>query len=311
MDKPTDLPVWDENETNAIEPAQSRQDDGWLAPAGVPEKPPFQYFNWWQNNVYKWINYFFGVDAASKNAISGLVPSNNSGNPNTHIDISIGAAKNSSGDKALELLAATVKDLSNTFVAGSGNGGLYTAGGLSADTDYYGFIIEKDSDASIDFYYDISINAANIPVGYTAYRLADAFKSDSSGFIPQWKTKEIAGNIYREAKVISPLRSGSSVTGRQLLTCDIPAGLEVMVHVNGHALRTTTSCATWIRTVDFTDVLPSLGPASDLGVRNAVDSISFVYKDVLSDVNAQIAYRSSTAGQTLIITQAGYTLIRN
>ncbi len=55
MTKPSDLPVWDENETNANQPNQARQDDGWLAPGGVPEKPPFQYFNWWQNNVFKWL----------------------------------------------------------------------------------------------------------------------------------------------------------------------------------------------------------------------------------------------------------------
>lgn len=55
MTKPSDLPVWDENETNANEPDASRQADGWLAPGGIPEKPPFQYFNWWQNNVFKWI----------------------------------------------------------------------------------------------------------------------------------------------------------------------------------------------------------------------------------------------------------------
>lgn len=57
MAKPTDLPIWDTNETNAIEPPTSRQDDGWLAPVGIPEKPPYQWFNWWMNNVYKWINF--------------------------------------------------------------------------------------------------------------------------------------------------------------------------------------------------------------------------------------------------------------
>lgn len=56
-DKPTVLPIWDTAETNVIAPDAAHQLDGWLAPGGVPEKPPFQNFNFWQNNVYKWAAY--------------------------------------------------------------------------------------------------------------------------------------------------------------------------------------------------------------------------------------------------------------
>lgn len=55
MAKPTVLPIWDTDETNSIEPDASHKLDGWLAPGGVPEKPPFQSFNFWQNAVYKWL----------------------------------------------------------------------------------------------------------------------------------------------------------------------------------------------------------------------------------------------------------------
>lgn len=56
MAKPTIIPEWDTTEANSIEPDQDHKDQGWLAPGGVPEKPPFQTFNHWQNNTYKWIN---------------------------------------------------------------------------------------------------------------------------------------------------------------------------------------------------------------------------------------------------------------
>lgn len=55
MAKPTILPIWDTDETNSIEPDVDHKLDGWLAPGGLPEKPPFQTFNFWQNAVYKWI----------------------------------------------------------------------------------------------------------------------------------------------------------------------------------------------------------------------------------------------------------------
>lgn len=55
MAKPTILPIWDTDETNSIEPDSDHKLDGWLNPGGLPEKPPFQTFNFWQNAVYKWI----------------------------------------------------------------------------------------------------------------------------------------------------------------------------------------------------------------------------------------------------------------
>lgn len=57
MTKPTVLPLWDINETSMVAPGTDRTDDGWKVPAGIPEKPPYQVFNHWQNNVYKWLNY--------------------------------------------------------------------------------------------------------------------------------------------------------------------------------------------------------------------------------------------------------------
>jgi len=56
MAKPTKLPEWDETEVNSVEPNATHKAEGWLAPAGVPEKPPYQSFNWWQNSVWKWLN---------------------------------------------------------------------------------------------------------------------------------------------------------------------------------------------------------------------------------------------------------------
>lgn len=56
MAKPTILPIWNTDETNSIEPDAAHKLDGWLAPGGIPEKPPFQSFNFWQNAVWKWLN---------------------------------------------------------------------------------------------------------------------------------------------------------------------------------------------------------------------------------------------------------------
>jgi len=55
---PGTLPEWDATEVNAVEPDATHKAQGWLAPGGIPEKPPFQTFNYWMNSAYKWIAYF-------------------------------------------------------------------------------------------------------------------------------------------------------------------------------------------------------------------------------------------------------------
>lgn len=59
--KPADLPEWDTTEVNVVEPSQANKDEGWLAPGGIPEKPSFEYFNYWQNLVYKWIAWIVQI----------------------------------------------------------------------------------------------------------------------------------------------------------------------------------------------------------------------------------------------------------
>ena len=61
---PTDLPVWDTNETRTAPPPSEIQDDGWtVSEAGIPDNPSMEYDNWWKNNVYKWVERFDNVTA--------------------------------------------------------------------------------------------------------------------------------------------------------------------------------------------------------------------------------------------------------
>lgn len=65
MTEPTDLPEWDTDEVNSVPTEIDRKTNGWLAPGSIPEKPPFQISNFWQNLVYKWIKWLKEwIDAA-------------------------------------------------------------------------------------------------------------------------------------------------------------------------------------------------------------------------------------------------------
>lgn len=80
MSKPTSLPAWDTTKVNAIAPDATHEAQGWLAPGGVPEKPPFQTFNHWQNNVYDWTKYIveeMGGYAPNHSAVDQGLTGNN------------------------------------------------------------------------------------------------------------------------------------------------------------------------------------------------------------------------------------------
>lgn len=55
MAKPDTLPEWDTNEVNLEEADSDHKLTGWVFTDGVPEPPPADFSNWYQNLVYKWI----------------------------------------------------------------------------------------------------------------------------------------------------------------------------------------------------------------------------------------------------------------
>jgi len=64
MTRPTTLPEWASTAGPAdlIEPSTGKKESGWrkiiVGLDSIPEKPPYQEFNWWQNLTYEWIKKF-------------------------------------------------------------------------------------------------------------------------------------------------------------------------------------------------------------------------------------------------------------
>jgi hypothetical protein len=52
--KPTTLPEWASDPgADIVEPALAQKQDGW----DTSDRPPAQFFNWWQNNVFTWVQF--------------------------------------------------------------------------------------------------------------------------------------------------------------------------------------------------------------------------------------------------------------
>ena len=57
MSKPTVLPEWNNTEDKVLEPDASQKSTGWIWLGTKFQKPKGEVFNWWMNNVYKWLLY--------------------------------------------------------------------------------------------------------------------------------------------------------------------------------------------------------------------------------------------------------------
>lgn len=90
----------------------------------------------------------------------------------------VGAARDSTNTTTLVLDTAMTKQIDATWAVGTNAGGLFS--GAVTTGWYYLFIIEKTSDGTIDAGFDTSLTAANIPSGYSKYRVVGARKTDGS-----------------------------------------------------------------------------------------------------------------------------------
>ena len=85
------------------------------------------------------------------------------------IVFSAGKITDSTGRVPIVLASDLTKQIDNAWAAGTNVGGLFSGSVVLHET-YHLFLIVKDSDGSVDAGFDIDPDAANIPVGYAAYR---------------------------------------------------------------------------------------------------------------------------------------------
>lgn len=89
MAQPSNYPEWATAPSggDVVEPIPSKKASGWRKVAGVPEKPPYQQFNWWMNNTYLWIKHL------KEEAVSydGLKTFNNGISTDTIVEKTLGS----------------------------------------------------------------------------------------------------------------------------------------------------------------------------------------------------------------------------
>lgn len=118
-----------------------------------------------------------------KGYLFGLLPANDSGTPNTKIDIGAGQCRSDDDTVDFTYGSTFIKDLSATWVVGSGNGGLDT-GALGNSLSYDIYAVGKVDGTAPDFIVTLSSNAGPAyPSGYAVKRLVGQFMTDASAHI--------------------------------------------------------------------------------------------------------------------------------
>lgn len=169
--------------------------------------------------------------------IAGLAISNAASDTNTDITIAIGVCTSEEGSNIRLVLTSTLtKQLDTIFAAGDNAGGRPSALTEAASTWYHVFLIEKDSDGSIDAYFDTSTTAANIPTGYTAYRRIGSFYNNSSSNIDQFY--QYGDEFVWDVPVNAWNLSGDSSSNRTVRT---PLGYKTKAIVSVNMYQTTAS----------------------------------------------------------------------
>ncbi|NEH98328.1 hypothetical protein [Rhizobium leguminosarum] len=164
--------------------------------------------------------------AAVGDFVVGLILSNNSGSPNTHVEFAAGSAR--SGSSFVSNSSSITKRINGTFAAGTGAGGL-DAGSVTANATYFTYALRKDDDQMFDVVLSTSASIAGVNTalltGYTIVKCIGVVLTDASSNIRPFI-------LYPrdEYTFVAPVKDAVNAaisTTPALLALTVPNGLKV------------------------------------------------------------------------------------
>lgn len=158
---------------------------------------------------------------------SGFTLANNSGAPNTTIDVGTGTARSS--DNTVDItLTGTLRGIlqsSGSWAAGDNQNKLLV-GARANNTWYHVFSIRKTSDGTADIAMHPSTNpSADMPSGYAGFVLIESIRTDSSGNILGFVN---AGRTMTWKTARQDVALDSPAPGNSTVTISTPPGRRVM-----------------------------------------------------------------------------------
>lgn len=226
---------------------------------------------------------------------SGLGNSNNTGTPNTKIDIAAGSARDSTDAFNIVVSATKTIDLSV-------NGAVdrLDAGTLAADTKYYTFVIAK-ADGTAGSLASLSASAPTLPATYVYFRRVGFFKT-ATGAATVLPFKHVGDTWYWETPVRG-IGTSSADTTAVLQT------MECQPHVSGIKVfgSATTSHATLVSGVwIYPEFVPSSARDGYLTIWPTAGGGTWVINNLPTNSSGQIYRRASQSNTTITFDVAGW-----
>lgn len=207
------------------------------------------------------------------------------------INIIAGIKMMDSTDTSLLTSVLAVVEIDAEF--GTGYGGMYVGGSVASDTTYHLFMIRKDSDNSITYYFDTSLTAANIPTGYTKYvRLWSVVTDGSANIINFYQ----CGKYCQWNAKIQDSTTTFSDNNRATYALTTPADIVTKAKVTFDVLLSNASAFAYFK-LESLEETDSAVDSSNYDFTPAVngnsEAVGGIVKDVLTDDSSQICARTS------------------
>lgn len=199
-------------------------------------------------------NGMTALNAGKQGYIGGLTLSNDT-DTDHDINVTAGECMDSTNAQLLVLGSEMTKQIDATWAAGDDAGGLFS-GTVTTDTWYHFFIIQKDSDGSIDAGFDTSVLAANIPSGYTKYRRVGSVLTNGSSNIDAFTQH---GDEFLWNTPVSDSHQDNPGTSAQTVTLSTPGGVKTIALITFHISNTggSTNINGIVTALDQADTAPS------------------------------------------------------
>jgi hypothetical protein len=240
------------------------------------------------------------MSGALRGHLGGYTLSNDSGTPNTILDIAAGSAVDSTNTVIITGTAFT-KTTGGTWVAGTGNAGMGNALSVAPSTWYHVFGIINNG--VYDVYFDTSITAANAPANTTVFRRMGSFKTDGSSHIIAFTQN---GDEFLWNTPPLDISSVSGPTSASSITLSVPTGLKVNALIEGIVTSSSGTSNVWyFSSLDTTDIAPTTANGLNQIVASTAFSAGFT-ANIRTNITSQVRARASAASLTMIAVTYGW-----
>lgn len=236
--------------------------------------------------------------AQTVSAFTGLGLSNDSGTPNTVLDIAAGGATSDDatlGNRIVMTLGAAFTKTTGAWVVGSGNGGMASGGAVAIGTVYHTFLIERPDTGVVDVAFDTSVTGANIAANtnaaYTKKRRLGAFKTAAGS------TNILAfdqqGGWFALGAPVQELSAAPGDTAAHTLTLTgVPTGVRVMAELSVN-FNAVAGSGVYFSSLAVADAAASFAAAPGVQVASINANASGGVVQVMTNTSGQIRYRMS------------------